>query len=389
MEPDVALRESIEQAASAILAKAEEDPSLSGMGTTCVLAMVQNGYLFGAHIGDSRMYLLRDGILHRMTRDHTAVQRLVEAGILTKEEAATHPKGNVLSRVLGSEFSLYVEVLAPPWELEEGDRILLCSDGLYGEVSDDEIQSILEQQKPVQEIVEDMIQAANDNGGRDNVTVQIMIYGKAPPSSEAPTQIQPTIQLQPEEPWQAVSKTPEIFLFYILLFLTPFFLGYFAGNFTNPQNQHSVHPTLNTKPHKNTKLHNAPLSTPHTAPSTQPHKTLPSTPRTTPNIKPHKSPPSPPQTRIPPKNTHPTTHPKEPSTGTINQRSVPEASPANIQEPPRKPLLAQPKTRNTINTKTSTAHKQTTSKPIQRSKTNLNIAPKVAPQPTTQPIPPT
>ncbi len=230
IEPDVALKEAVEIAASAILDQAEEDPSLSGMGTTCVCILALNGYLFAAHVGDSRIYLHRNGKLQRLTRDHTAVQRLVEAGILTDEEAKNHPRQNVLSRVLGSEHPLYVELLGPPIKFQNGDKVLLCSDGLHGEISDDKIAEILNE-TPVKEVAQRLVDAAKEAGGNDNITVQVLSYGETP--------IEPHV-----EKWHEHEEVSKGYFYTIVAIVISFLVGYWFGFFGKPEYKEP----LNLKP---------------------------------------------------------------------------------------------------------------------------------------------
>lgn len=217
MEPDVALREAVEGAAQKILEHARKEPSLSGMGTTCVVLLALNGYLFAAHVGDSRIYLFRDGQLSRLTRDHSAVQRLVEAGILTEEEAKNHPRQNVLSRVLGSEHPLYVEIMAPPLRLQSGDRIMQGSDGLHGEVSDEDLADILATE-PIEKVTEILVKTANDNGGNDNITVQVLAYGDPP--------VQEHVEI-----WHDFFTPIGGYFASAAMLVLLFFLGYIAGRY--------------------------------------------------------------------------------------------------------------------------------------------------------------
>jgi protein phosphatase len=226
LEPDLALREATEKASNAILAEVDINEGLRGMGTTCVSILVQNSWLFAAHVGDSRLYMLREGTLHRLSRDHSNVQRLVEAGILDEEKAATHPRRNVLSRVLGSEYALNVEVLAPPWKLRGGDRVLLCSDGLHGELSDLEIAQVL-QEYPAQEAAVRLVDLANEAGGNDNTTVSLL-YFDTEESLENPGQLT-SADIAVEEEFHLFPNAMSGFIFYALVFVLFFLLGYLTG----------------------------------------------------------------------------------------------------------------------------------------------------------------
>lgn len=149
----------------------EEDPELEGMGTT-LTALLWTGQRLGlVHVGDSRAYLLRDGVLTQITQDHTWVARLVEEGRITEEEATTHPQRSLLMRALGS--GDHVEPDLSIREVRAGDRYLICSDGLSGVVSHQTMEETLASYQGPQETVQDLIQLALRGGGPDNVTVII------------------------------------------------------------------------------------------------------------------------------------------------------------------------------------------------------------------------
>jgi serine/threonine protein phosphatase PrpC len=150
-----------------------ERPELSGMGTTFTGFMVSEGKLALAHIGDSRLYRMRGGRLEQITKDHTFVQRLVDSGRITEEEAKTHPRRSVLMRVLGdvdSEPDVDTDVL----DTAPGDRWMLCSDGLCGYVEDRVIEREMWYDRPLQETVDALIDRALENGAPDNVTVVLV-----------------------------------------------------------------------------------------------------------------------------------------------------------------------------------------------------------------------
>lgn len=147
----------------------EEDPQLEGMGTT-LTALLWTGQRLGlVHVGDSRAYLLRDGVLTQITQDHTWVQRLVDEGRITEEEATTHPQRSLLMRALGS--GDHVEPDLSIREVRAGDRYLICSDGLSGVVSHQTMEETLASYQGPQETVQDLIQLALRGGGPDNITV--------------------------------------------------------------------------------------------------------------------------------------------------------------------------------------------------------------------------
>lgn len=147
----------------------EEDPALEGMGTT-LTALLWTGQRLGmVHVGDSRAYLLRDGVLTQITQDHTWVQRLVDEGRITEEEAGTHPQRSLLMRALGS--GDHVEPDLSIREVRTGDRYLICSDGLSGVVSHQTMEDTLASYQGPQETVQELIQLALRGGGPDNITV--------------------------------------------------------------------------------------------------------------------------------------------------------------------------------------------------------------------------
>lgn len=147
----------------------EEDPALEGMGTT-LTALLWTGQRLGmVHVGDSRAYLLRDGVLTQITQDHTWVQRLVDEGRITEEEAGTHPQRSLPMRALGS--GDHVEPDLSIREVRAGDRYLICSDGLSGVVSHQTMEDTLASYQGPQETVQELIQLALRGGGPDNITV--------------------------------------------------------------------------------------------------------------------------------------------------------------------------------------------------------------------------
>ena len=173
----------VEAANRAVMAAVLADPGLAGMGTTLTLAEFgPGGRLALGHVGDSRAYLLRGGRLDQITTDHNMAQELVDQGEITKEEARNHPRSSWLTQALGFEDKLDVE--AGSIDLEAGDRLMLCSDGLHGELPDGEILSLLGSGAP-SDAVWGLIEAANLAGGRDNITVMVVDAAEAAQESEA------------------------------------------------------------------------------------------------------------------------------------------------------------------------------------------------------------
>lgn len=143
------------------------------MGTTLVALLVVEGRLaLIANVGDSRGYLLRDKVLHKVTRDHSLVQRMVEQNRITEEEARNHPHSNILLRTVGTERNVEIDIYAV--EIEKGDRVLLCSDGLWGEVEDDDIEAILNHYQDLRVASRELVRAAHHGGGRDNITLVLV-----------------------------------------------------------------------------------------------------------------------------------------------------------------------------------------------------------------------
>jgi len=162
------LKEAILAAQEQVLGAVDEDSALRGMGTTVVGLYVRDGVTALAHVGDSRIYRLRKGELELLTQDHTWINEQVMAGFLSEEQARTHPYRNVVTRALGGDNRVEVEVHDCP--LEADDLFLLCSDGLTGMLLDSKIQEILERDQPLHETCQSLIDAANDRGGADNIT---------------------------------------------------------------------------------------------------------------------------------------------------------------------------------------------------------------------------
>jgi len=171
-DPRSWLLNSFEVAHQRIQQFAAAHPLLYGMGTTCTAVVILDHSLFYAHVGDSRLYLVREGYLYRLSRDHSYVGRLVEQGIISPEEANAHPQRNILTAALGSGARPEPESPEQPIPLENGDLLMLCTDGLWSLLTDDEILRALAAPS-LNEACERLVQQAKDRGGLDNVTVQI------------------------------------------------------------------------------------------------------------------------------------------------------------------------------------------------------------------------
>lgn len=171
----------LEQADLRVKQKADEDIELKNMGATVVLLIIRDDKAYIAHIGDSRAYIIRDKKINKITKDHSLVQQMVDGGIITEEQAKNHPKRNIITHSLGHGGKSDVEI-QEPLQLFKDDILILCTDGLTGHVEDFEIQNITLENEPIT-AVHKLIDLANDRGGKDNITVQIVkiISGKSKP----------------------------------------------------------------------------------------------------------------------------------------------------------------------------------------------------------------
>lgn len=165
------LGEAVQAANRILVDRAAVDSALKGMGTTFTVLLVENGVYLG-HVGDSRAYLLREGILNPLTRDHSLVERMVREGRITRKEARSHPRRNVILRALGLADELAVDLVRV--DVRPGDRLLLCTDGLTARLEDADLESILGEEKDLQECARRLVAEANARGGEDNVTVIVI-----------------------------------------------------------------------------------------------------------------------------------------------------------------------------------------------------------------------
>lgn len=168
------LKETIQDINHSIFLYSNENQECQGMGTTLVLAVCQNEYVTVANIGDSRCYLLNHKGLTQITDDHSLVNELVKSGQISKEDAEHHPRKNVLMRALGTEGNVKVDVKTLIWE--QGDMLLLCSDGLTNKVTDQELAETLIKETSLEEKAFHLIGKANESGGDDNITVVLVRY---------------------------------------------------------------------------------------------------------------------------------------------------------------------------------------------------------------------
>lgn len=163
-----ALREAVASAHEAILAHALDHIECAGMGTTLSVLWLGQNYAYIAHVGDSRIYRLREGSLTQITQDHSLVEELVRAGLITREQARTHPRRNIITRALGTHGENEPDLLVT--DVRDGDLFLLCTDGLTGMVTDEEIERVL-RESGMETAADTLLSLALDAGGRDNVTL--------------------------------------------------------------------------------------------------------------------------------------------------------------------------------------------------------------------------
>lgn len=162
------IRKAIEKANERVLEKSLADEELAGMGTTVVVATVIGHYLYVANVGDSRLYLITDKIT-QITKDHSLVEEMVRIGEINREQARNHPDKNIITRAVGIKKEVKIDFFG--MRLEKGDLILMCSDGLSNMLEDREIEEIIKKGGELSEIVDELVERANQNGGKDNIAV--------------------------------------------------------------------------------------------------------------------------------------------------------------------------------------------------------------------------
>lgn len=166
---EAALEEAMTAANRRVVKRGLTDPECAGMGTTVTVAVVSAGLLHVGHVGDSRAYIVRGGRLDQITRDHSLVAELVRNGDLTEAEAQMHPQRNILTQAFGSDLRVKADASARP--LQDGDLIMLCTDGLTAAVPQAEIEQVLAKAGSLDEATARLVALANERGGFDNVTV--------------------------------------------------------------------------------------------------------------------------------------------------------------------------------------------------------------------------
>ncbi len=165
----------VDNANRSIFNAADSNPQYSGMGTTLVVCVFQDDVLLLGHIGDSRCYRLRNGSFSQITRDHSLLQEQIDAGLITPEQALTSSNKNLVTRALGVEDVVMLEL--HEHKVEPGDLFLLCSDGLSDMVNDAEIANIIDGPEALEQKADQLVNVANEHGGRDNITVMLIQAG--------------------------------------------------------------------------------------------------------------------------------------------------------------------------------------------------------------------
>lgn len=171
-KPENLLRKAIETANTVVKRSAEKSLELEGMGTTVVAATFDDRTLSVANVGDSRLYVVGSRGIRQITRDHSWVEEMVRRGGLGREEARNHPDKNIITRAVGAEDFVKIDFFGV--ELEEGDMILMCTDGLTNMLDDEEIRMILDGARDIVEKAEELVRRANENGGKDNISVVVI-----------------------------------------------------------------------------------------------------------------------------------------------------------------------------------------------------------------------
>jgi PPM family protein phosphatase len=182
----------VQSANRRVYERSAEDASVSGMGTTITVALVENGHVTIGHVGDSRAYLARDGALEQLTEDHSLVGELMRSGKLSPEEAETHPQRSVITRALGTDPDVDVDVFT--LEARPGDVFLLCSDGLSSMVADEAILDTLDRAADLETAAGALVSRANRGGGEDNITVVCFAIA----GDDEPAAVDDTLRLPPD-----------------------------------------------------------------------------------------------------------------------------------------------------------------------------------------------
>lgn len=171
-EPVAAIKQAVTEANRLLIKEAEADESKAGMGTTVVAATLMDKTLYAANVGDSRLYVLNQDTITQITRDHSLIEEMIRLGEMDKADAKDHPDKNIITRAVGVSPELAIDFFEI--EINNGDIILLCTDGLTNMIEDEDIRRIVLSQRDIVERTEKLIETANENGGRDNITVVLL-----------------------------------------------------------------------------------------------------------------------------------------------------------------------------------------------------------------------
>ncbi len=168
------LDEAVQSANGLVRQRAQEAPELQGMGTTVVAAVIDGRELYVANVGDSRLYIVNSGEIRQITKDHSWVEEMVRRGGIGKAEARNHPDKNIITRAVGAEETVRIDFFQVL--LQEGDVILMCTDGLTNMLEDEEIRMTLDGARDIVEKAQGLVRAANERGGRDNISVVLIEF---------------------------------------------------------------------------------------------------------------------------------------------------------------------------------------------------------------------
>lgn len=168
------LDEAVQSANALVRKRAQETPELQGMGTTVVAAVIDGRELYVANVGDSRLYIVNSGEIRQITKDHSWVEEMVRRGGIGKAEARNHPDKNIITRAVGAEETVRIDFFQVL--LQEGDVILMCTDGLTNMLEDEEIRMTLDGARDIVEKAQGLVRAANERGGRDNISVVLIEF---------------------------------------------------------------------------------------------------------------------------------------------------------------------------------------------------------------------
>jgi len=172
-DPQAALLASLETAHERIRSYGDQHPQLHGLGTTCTALALKGSSLYFAHVGDSRLYMVRGSKISRLTKDHSYVGRLIESGLLSLAEAEKHPQRHILTAALGTLIPPTADFPLSPVGLEDKDVLVLCTDGLWGQVQEEELAQVVGSKNP-SEACGALVEMAKERGGPDNITVQVL-----------------------------------------------------------------------------------------------------------------------------------------------------------------------------------------------------------------------